>query len=348
MLVQLLLNPNRMVSTDALVGALWGDDSPPTARRSLQSHVAKLRLALGGDDGPLRSQPPGYLLAVDEEQVDLWRSETLARQARAVLGSDPRKARDLAQRAMREWRGEPLADLGGHDPLVPHVRRLERLRLGLTELEVDAQLASGDTADAVDRLESLVVVHPEHEPFWARLMTAYYRQGRQRDALHGFERARDALVDALGIDPSPELQRLELAILGQAAELESIPPEVCPYKGLASYQVDDADRFCGRDDMIAELVEAVRAAPFVVVVGSSGAGKSSILRAGLIKAVGSGNVSGIEHVALITPGRGALAEHLPGPANGRSARGRSVRGAVHPHRRRGAREASSCGCSSRG
>lgn len=305
-LVQLLLSPNRVVSTDALVDALWGEDPPPTARRSLQSHVAKLRAALGGDDGPIRSQPPGYVLEVDEDLIDLCRSEDLVRQARGSLLSNPRQALHLAREARKEWSSEPLGDLAEHDQLLAQRRRLDQLWLDLIELELDAELAVGDTAAVIERLESLVLDRPEHEPFWGRLMTAYYRLGRQSDALNAFRRARESLLDALGIDPSPELQRLEVAILGQAAELDQDQAAVCPYKGLASYQLDDADRFYGRDDLVAELVEAVRTASFVVVVGSSGAGKSSTLRAGLVKAIATGKLRGLSHATVISPGTAPL------------------------------------------
>jgi DNA-binding SARP family transcriptional activator/WD40 repeat protein len=305
-LVQLLLNPNRVVSSDALIDALWGDDPPPSARRSLQAHVAKLRAALGGDAGPIRSHPPGYVLVVDEDQVDLWRSEDLVRQARASLLSNPRQAHHLARQARSLWTSEPLADLAAHDPLVPQRRRLAGLWFDLIELELDAELAVGDTSAVVERLESLVLEWPEHEPFWARLMTAQYRLGRQGEALRSFQRARTALRDALGIDPSPELKRLEGAILGQATELEDVPTPRCPYQGLASYQLDDADRFYGRDDLVAELVEAVRTESFVVVVGSSGVGKSSALRAGLVKAVETRKLSGVRQAAVITPGTSPL------------------------------------------
>ena len=304
-LAQLLLNPNRVVSTDALVDALWGDDPPPSARRSLQSHVAKLRAALGGEDGPIRSQPPGYILVVDEDQIDLWRSEELVREARAALRTNPRHARRLAEQALDQWTSEPFGDLGDHDALVPQRRRLDRMWLDLIELEVDARLAAGDTPEALERLESLVLDRPEHEPFWARLMTAYYRLGRQSDALDAFRRARAALLESLGIDPSPELQRLEVAILGQAGELDDVKV-VCPYKGLASYQLDDADLFYGRNDLVAELVEAVRTAAFVVVVGNSGAGKSSALRAGLLKAIETQKLSGLRQTAVVTPGTAPL------------------------------------------
>lgn len=301
-LVQLLLNINRMVSTDALVDVLWGEDAPPTARRSLQSHVAKLRAALGGDDGPLHPQPPGYVLTVDESQVDLWRSEALAREALATLASDPHSALRLARAAGAEWAGDPFADLAGHGPLVPQRQRLNQSRLALLELEIDALMAAGDTTEAGDRLELLVLERPQHEPFWARLMTAYYRLGRQSDALRTFGRARTVLMEELGVDPSPELQRLEVAILTQADDLEFGHPADCPYKGLASYQLDDADRFCGRDDLVAELIEVVRSASFVVVVGISGAGKSSALRAGLVSAIEAGRVASVTHAMVITPG----------------------------------------------
>ena len=187
--------------------------------------------------------------------------------------------------------------------------------MSLIELELDAELAVGDTARAVERLESLVIDRPEHEPFWARLMTGYYRLGRQSDALAAFQRARAALLETLGIDPSPELQRLEVAILGQTADLDDVQAPACPYKGLASYQLDDADLFYGRDDLVDELVEAVRTASFVVVVGSSGAGKSSALRAGLVKALETRNLSGLRHVSVITPGTSPLRSIYQVPAS---------------------------------
>src|SRR3954452_15539423 len=155
-LVQLLLNPNCVVSADALVDALWGEDPPPTARRALQSHVAKLRGALGGDEGPLTSQSPGYVLTVDESQIDLWRSDELVRRARAVLTSDPWHAHSLVRQAHSEWTSDPLGDLADNDQLVAHRRRLDGLWLDLVELELDATLAVGDATGAVERLEWLV------------------------------------------------------------------------------------------------------------------------------------------------------------------------------------------------
>ena len=141
-------------------------------------------------------------------------------------------------------------------------------------------------------------------------------------------------MEAFGIDPSPELQRLEVAILGQTAELDDVPPPACPYKGLASYQLDDAELFYGRDGLVAELIEAVRSASFVVVVGSSGAGKSSALRAGLVKAVETRKLSGLRQASSSRPAPPA-AEHLPGARIGGRGHRRPVRGAVHTDRRRG-------------
>ena len=269
-----------MVSADALVDALWGEDPPPTARRSLQSHVAKLRAALGGDHGPAEISVtwlhPGGRRGPDRPVAK--RATLCVRPARAYLGSaagsSPRPA------GPQQWTSEPLGDLADHDQLVPQRRRLDRLWLDLVELELDATLAVGDAAAAVERLEWLVLDRPEHEPFWARLMTAYYRAGRQSDALEAFQRA----------SPSPRRSIRDRSVARAAAPRGGDPrtsrrarrsrSTACPYKGLASYQLDDADLFYGRDELVAELVEAVRSASFVVVVGSSGAGKSSALRGG--------------------------------------------------------------------
>ena len=229
-LVQLLLNPNRMVSTDALVDALWGDDSSADG-----APVAAIACRQAAAGARRRRRPPPLAAAGVRARGRRGAGRPLAERdagtpGPAALGSDPRQARDLAQRASAEWRGEPLADLGGHDPLVPHVRDWTGSAVGLTELEVDAQLASGDTADAVDRLESLVVVHPEHEPFWARLMTAHYRQGRQRDALLVSTGSRRARSMRLGSIRRPSCNGSSWRSSGRPPSSNRIPPRL-PVQG---------------------------------------------------------------------------------------------------------------------
>jgi DNA-binding SARP family transcriptional activator/WD40 repeat protein len=303
-LVHMALNPERIVPAESLIDTLWGEDPPPTARRSLQAHVAKLRSALGGADGPLQPVSPGYVLRIGRSQVDVLSIEDRMRQARSIADADPAQARELLASCRDDWVGEPLADLVDHDPTLPIRRQLEMLGRDLADLELDVLLATGDHAEVIRRLERLVGDEPDHEPHWGRLMTAYYRSGRQVDALEAYQRARTALIEGLGVEPSITLQQLEASVLAQDADLAAVSVDSCPYKGLASYQVDDGDTFFGRDQLIQQLLESLRHSRTCVVVGPSGVGKSSALRAGLAYRIGAGAAAdaGLRSAAVITPG----------------------------------------------
>ncbi len=305
-LVQLALNPDRVVSSESLIDALWGEDPPQTARRTLQAHVAKLRAALGGADGPLQPEAPGYVLRIARSQVDVLRIEDGIHKARSVLDLDPNHASGLIAACRADWVGEPLADLSDHDPTVALRQRLDLLGQELAELELDSLLAVGEHANAIRGLERLVTERPEHEPYWARLMTAYYRTGRQADALEAYQRARAALAEHLGIAPSVGLQQLEASVLNQDTDLIEHRSEVCPYRGLASYQVDDSEVFYGREGLIEQLLEVVRRSQTCVVVGPSGVGKSSVLRAGLVHRINSGADPDVRSASVIIPGRQPL------------------------------------------
>ncbi len=155
------------------------------------------------------------------------------------------------------------------------------------------------------------------------LALAHYRCGRQGDALDALRRSRTLLAEELGVDPGSRLQALELAILAQdpALDVQTRPGtrrqpepsprrsvEACPYKGLARYEVEDADSFRGRDDLVRTLLSALVAQPLIVVSGSSGAGKSSVVRAGLLPALGAGAVPGSERwrPLVVVPGPRAV------------------------------------------
>ena len=79
---------------------------------------------------------------------------------------------------------------------------------------------------------------------------------------------------------------------------------VCPFKGLASFDVDDADVFFGRERLVAEMVARLAGAPLLGIVGPSGSGKSSALKAGLLPALQHGVLpgSGTWAIALLRPG----------------------------------------------
>ncbi|MCI0584962.1 MAG: AAA family ATPase [Chloroflexi bacterium] len=229
----LLLHRNRVVSTDQLIDELWGNKQPGTGAAALQMRVSGLRKALegrGARDGPsdvLLTRPPGYLLRVAADALDADRFEARLDEGHQTLASGELVAAAAAfGEGLSLWRGEPLADLQYEPFAQAEIARLVELRLVATEGRIDADLALGRTDRLVAELEVLVAQHPLRERLRGQLMLALYRSGRQAEALAAYGDARLALRDELGIDPSPALQRLEVAILQQDPGLEPtlLPP----------------------------------------------------------------------------------------------------------------------------
>ena len=220
LLAGLLLHPNEVVPTDRLIDELWGDDSPEDAAAALRVNVSRLRKALPQD--VLTTRSPGYVIRVEPDELDLHRFERLVDEARGLLarglGSD---ASERLRDALALWRGPALADFVYESFAQPAIARLEEIRLATVELRVDADLALGRHDELVGELEALVAEHPLREHLRIYLMTALYRSGRQAEALDAYQEARRALVDELGIDPSPALQELERAILRQDPALDA-------------------------------------------------------------------------------------------------------------------------------
>jgi DNA-binding SARP family transcriptional activator len=214
LLAVLLLNANRPVSTERLVDLLWGEKPPRTATTSLQNTVSQLRRLLG--PGCLQTRPAGYVLELDETQLDLSRFELLLRRARAA---EPTERSLLLHEALELWRGPPLADFEVETFAQEEIRRLEELRLGALEERIAADLEVGFGAELVTELESLVAQQPLRERLRVHLMLALYRSGRQAEALSVYHDARRTLVEELGIEPGPELQGLYGSILRQERTL---------------------------------------------------------------------------------------------------------------------------------
>jgi DNA-binding SARP family transcriptional activator len=209
LLARLLLDAGRVVSAETLVESLWGDPSPPSAPKVLQVYVSQLRKALGPER--IETRPPGYSLRAERDEYDLGRFETLAEAARAA--SDPvRRAQFLAE-ALALWRGPGLAEFRREPFARPAARRLAELRLGAFEARIEAELELGRHERLVAELEALVEEEPLREQLRRQLMVALYRSGRQAEALAAYRAGRRQLVEELGIEPSPELQDLERAIL---------------------------------------------------------------------------------------------------------------------------------------
>src|SRR5919198_1134191 len=209
-----------------LIDDLWGFDPPDTALNTLQVHVSQLRKALGRGDarsarGILVTRAPGYLLAVEPEQVDLERFERLLAEGRQALGDgEAERAAALLADALSLWRGPPLADLADEALAQPEIARLDELRLTALEERFEAELQLGSHTALVAELEAAVAEHPLRERLRHQLMLALYRSGRQADALGVYQRTRHDLVEELGIEPSLALQQLEKAILLQDPALE--------------------------------------------------------------------------------------------------------------------------------
>jgi DNA-binding SARP family transcriptional activator/pimeloyl-ACP methyl ester carboxylesterase len=223
LLAALALSPGVVVSADALVSALWGEAPPATARKTLQTYVSNLRRALGSE--VVATDPSGYALRVAPDDVDVARFRALVREGEAALrdGSAAR-ARDALARAILLWRGEPFSGVGPHTGLAGEAVRLREEYLTALETRVAADLAAGRHGELVGELEALVREHPFRERLWGQLMVALYRGGRQADALAAYRRARELLVEELGLEPGGELRRVEEAILNHDASL-AVPAE---------------------------------------------------------------------------------------------------------------------------
>ncbi len=215
----LLLQANQVVSADRLIDELWGEDSPEHAHAALRVNVARLRKAV--PRSVLATRSPGYTIHVQPDELDLHRFERLVDEGRSLLARG--QAADASERlgdALSLWRGPALADFAYERFAQAAIARLEEIRLAALEFRIDADLALGRHDDVVGELEALVAGHPLRERLRMLLMTALYRSGRQAEALDVYQDARRVLVDELGIDPSPTLQELELAILRQDPSLE--------------------------------------------------------------------------------------------------------------------------------
>jgi DNA-binding SARP family transcriptional activator len=214
----LLLNVNRVVSVDRLADDLYAGAAPVTAVTQVQRQISELRKLLGPEHG-IETQPPGYVLRLAPEQLDLRRFERLAAEAGS---GDAEGAAELLRDALELWRGPPLADLEYESFAQPAIARLEEIRLAAVEQRIDAELRLGRHAQLVGELEQLVAENPLRERFAEQLMLALYLSGRQAEALDVYRAARERLVDALGLEPTSRLQALERAILAHSPSLEPV------------------------------------------------------------------------------------------------------------------------------
>jgi DNA-binding SARP family transcriptional activator len=220
LLALLLLNAGRVVSSDRLLDELWGDEPPSSGATALQVRVSQLRKALGDEGSAIKTRPPGYVIELRPEQLDLHMFERLVRKAE---DAEPADAAARLREALALWRGEPLADFAYEPFAQGAIGRLEELRTLAIERRIDADLTLGHHLELVPELELLIGEHPLREGFRAQLMLSLYRSGRQAEALEAYRETRQTLVEELGIEPGTTLQELEKAILAQDRSIGLVP-----------------------------------------------------------------------------------------------------------------------------
>jgi DNA-binding SARP family transcriptional activator/Tfp pilus assembly protein PilF len=311
-LAVLLLHANRIVSVDQLAEFLWDGEKPLSAQVTVQNYVKRVRQALGDRDHSLIStQPHGYVINVEPSELDVSQFRALLKSAQSAARQGSwEAAAEQASVALTLWRGEPLADVESELLQRRDAPRLAEMLLQAEETRIDASLHLGRHAELIGDLRRLTASHPLRERFWALLMLALFRSGRQADALAAYQQARTALVDQLGAEPGAELRQVHSQVLagddgmvadGQpslaaraadappSAPPAAVPPEVAappqPQQALAvPWQLPAPVRhFTGRSAELAQLSEmlgrdAEEANGLVVISaidGTAGVGKTA-------------------------------------------------------------------------
>jgi predicted ATPase/DNA-binding SARP family transcriptional activator len=271
--IRLALEPGRWVGAAALAGALWdGEQAPAVPLNALQSLVSRLRRLLP-DPGILESSASGYRLCVNPGDVDASRFEALVTEGRRALAAgrsaDAGRAFDEAHAL---WHGPALADLDGSSFTQPFVIHLEQLRRAADEDRYEAALQLGRHSEIVPELESLVAAEPLRERAAAQLIRALSAAGRQADALSAYDRTRTALVEELGLDPSPELAAAHQAVLVGAPPRDTAGAPKAPRNNLPTALTS----FVGRDSELDQIGQLLGSHRLVTLTGPGGAGKTRL------------------------------------------------------------------------
>jgi WD40 repeat protein/DNA-binding SARP family transcriptional activator len=277
-LAVLLLHANEPVSSERLVEAVWGEEESYENRKSLQVSVSRLRKALD-EPGIVATKGKSYEVRVRPGELDAECFERLVEDGRnALAAGHPEQAAAALREGLALWRGPALADLAFESFAEIDIARLEEQRVAALEMRVDADLAAARHAELVGELRQLLADNPTRERFAAQLMLALYRCGRQTEALEAYRRARERLVEEIGVEPAPELRRMHEAILRQDPSLEPPAPRLELPRELDSAA---APGLVGRDAELGWLRERWQRAEggtgsLVTMTGREGMGKSRL------------------------------------------------------------------------
>jgi predicted ATPase/DNA-binding SARP family transcriptional activator len=287
LLTALLLDTGRVVTSERLIDDLWEGDAPSGAVNALQSLVSRLRRSLPAAHRPLiESHQVGYRLTADRGTVDAHRFTVLAECGKRELASgDAASAATTLRSALELWRGPAFVDAAGHEFARAAAVRYDQTRGACVDDRVEADLALGRAAELVAELEALVAAEPLRERRRGQLMRALYAAGRQADALGVYGETRRVLSEQLGVDPSPELGRIHLAVLRHDPSLAAEEPPVRPDPPSADAAPARTARtnlraqltsFVGRDSEVVDIGDALKDNRLVTLTGPGGAGKTRL------------------------------------------------------------------------
>jgi predicted ATPase/DNA-binding SARP family transcriptional activator len=301
LLARLALDQGHLVTTQALVDAIWGELPPSGAGNALHSLVSRLRRALPpGDTARVESLPAGYRLTSAAEATDVAEFERLAGEGRACRDAgDADAAESGFASALALWRGAPLADLADAPFAGPTIARLTELRLRTIEDQAELALAAGRAGELIGDLQQLTVAHPLDERLRGLHIRALCAAGRPAEALSAFGDLRRCLAESLGTDPSPALRDLHAAILrgevreapiadGEPAAVPgspappaspgpaTVPASPGPAATTPTNLPAPASSFVGRERDLAQVRTLLADARLVTLVGPGGVGKTRL------------------------------------------------------------------------
>lgn len=288
LLAVLLVDANRVVPADRLVEELWGDALPTDPASALRTQVSRLRRVLGPGAADLGTEAGGYRICLESGQLDAAAFEDLVTRARETEGE---AALELFDTALGLWRGRALEEFSDRPFAQSTAVRLEELRSSAREDRARILLAHNRTNEVVAALEELVSEQPEREHARALLMEALYMQGRHTEALETYQWWRRRLADELGLDPSPELVRLEREILSHTLLSTG---EVAPAPGVPM----PVSSFVGREQDVEAVVSLLEGARLVTLCGPGGVGKTR-LALEVVRRVGDKYADGVRLCDLL-------------------------------------------------
>ncbi|MEX1073084.1 MAG: BTAD domain-containing putative transcriptional regulator [Chloroflexota bacterium] len=296
LLTLLVLHRDQVLSADRIRELLFPDEGAVSSK-ALPMAISRLRTSLGEEADRLATLPGGYRFDASGADLDADRFTAGLRAGRAAWASgDAAATVERLRDALQAWTGAALGSLASEAWAVADAQRLEDERLQAIELGLEAELGLGPPETLMTEITRLADEHPAREALTRLKMLALYRSGRQVDALAAYRSTRAYLGESLGLDPSPSLQALELAILRQ-------DPSLAPVTPTRSNLPVDLDLLVGRRDEIAEVTELIARHRLVTLHGPGGTGKTRLaLEIGRADPFGRGGIL-VELAAITDPAR---------------------------------------------